>query len=174
MTTHFPRRSSNCARFAIALATIAVALLIPELACADSWTNRAGHVLTARLIAIQGDHVILQSTNTKAQSWRLPLASLKPADQQRAREQTGTVRLPSELQACLNQAEQDIHRAAQFLHGGRITPEQYAARCRKIQESFEGSGRQALMNCDRVPVKASLDSLLILLEHKATSLKDHL
>jgi hypothetical protein len=109
---------------------------------ADTWTNRAGHVIAARLVGIEGEQVVLQHTNGR--TWRLPLSSLHPADQQRAREQTGTEPIPSELSACLTQAQEDIHRAAQFLHRGKITPEEYAARCEAVRQRFEHLGRQAL------------------------------
>jgi len=132
--------------------------LVPVLsATADTWTNRAGHVITARLVAIEGEQIVLQHTNGR--TWRLPLSSLHPADQQRAREQTGTEPIPSELSACLTQAQEDIHRAAQFLHGGRITPEEYAARCEMVLQRFEHLGRQTLKDGGEKPDDKLLERL---------------
>ena len=113
-------------------------VLLSFSAEAESWTNRAGHVIRAQLVRIENDQVVLQYTNGR--SLRLPLSSLKPADQQRAREQFEEERLPSELKACLDQAQNDIQRAAQFLQGGKITRDEYAARCKKIKERFEYLG----------------------------------
>ena len=117
-------------------------LLLGLSANAEIWTNRAGHVITAQLVAVEGGQVILQHTNGR--TWRLPLSSLKPADQQRAREQTEMEQLPSELRACLTQAQEDIQRAALFLEGAKITRDEYAARCEKIKQRFEYLGLQAL------------------------------
>lgn len=117
-------------------------LLLPLSVAAETWTNQAGQVVIARLVALAGEQAILQSTNGRM--WRLPLSSLKPADQQRAREQTGTERLPSELRTCLIQAQEDFQRAAQFLQGGKITREQYAARCEQVLERFDRFALQIL------------------------------
>jgi hypothetical protein len=139
------------------ISAVCLGLLSSLSASADTWTNRAGHVLTARLVAIQGEHLILQHANGR--TWRLPLSSLKPADQQRAREQTGTEPLPSELRALLNQAEEDIQRAAQFLQGGKITREEYEARCQQIRQRFEHLARQALKDRGQQSDLAILDRL---------------
>ncbi len=88
-----------------------------------------------------------------------PSSSLKPADRIRAREQTGTEQLPAGLKVPFDQAQADIQRAAQFLAGGRITPEEYAARCRKIKERFDSLGRQALQERGERAVTAVLDRL---------------
>jgi hypothetical protein len=117
------------------LLAVFLGLLTSLPASADSWTNRAGRALTARLLAIEGEQVVLQNTNGR--TWRLALASLNSADQQRARAQVGSEPLPSELKACLNQAKEDIQRAAQFLQGGKITREEYATRCQRIKQRFE-------------------------------------
>ena len=144
-------------RETLSLAAIYVTLMIALPAGGDTWTNRAGHVLTARLVAIEGDQVVLQQTNGMTR--RLPLSSLKPTDQQRAREQTGVEPLPSELSACLNQAQEDIRRAAQFLQGGKITAAEYAARCQQIKQRFEHLGRQALEGRGAQPDPALLERL---------------
>ncbi len=120
------------------LSLLCLGLLAAPLANADTWTNQAGHVVNARLVAIKGEHVVLEQASGR--TIRLRLSSLKPADQQRAREQTGTEALPSELQACLHQAQEDIRRAAQFLQGGKITREEYVDRCEKIKLRFEHLG----------------------------------
>lgn len=130
----------------LGLAAVCLGWLIVNTAGADTWTNRAGHVLTARLVAMEGGQVLLQSTNAGGRTWRLPLTSLMPADQQRARALTGPQPIPSELSACLSQAEEDTLRAARFLRGGRITREQYATRCEQIQQRFDHLGRQVLKN----------------------------
>ena len=108
----------------------------------ETWTNLAGHVVTARLAGIAGEHILLQNTNGRI--WRVPLSSLRPADRQRAWDQTGTEPLPGDLKIPLEQAQEDINRAAQFLQGGKINREEYAARCQKLKERFEHLSRQAL------------------------------
>jgi len=124
---------------------------------AETWTNRAGHVINAQLVEVKGDQVILRHTNGR--TWRLPLSSLNPADQRRARRQTETEQVPSELQACLKQAQDDIERSARFLEGGRITREEYVRRCRKIRERFEYLARQGLKLEGKQPDPALLDRL---------------
>jgi hypothetical protein len=109
---------------------------------ADTWTNQAGHVLTARLIALEGEKVVLQQANGR--TLRLPLASLTPADQERARAQTGTESVPPELRPLLRQAEDDIRRAALFLEGGKINRDEYGARCEQVKQRFEFLGTEAL------------------------------
>jgi hypothetical protein len=128
----------RCMRFA----AVCLGLLLALPAHADTWTNAAGHVITAKLVAIEGGQVLLQNTNGR--TWRLPLTSLKPADRQRAREQAGTEPLPNDLKIPFEQAQEDIHRAAQFLHGGKITREEYATRCETLRQRFEHLGQQAL------------------------------
>ena len=108
----------------------------------ETWTNLAGHVVTARLAGIAGEHIRLQNTNGRI--WRVPLSSLRPADRQRAWDQTGTEPLPGDLKIPLEQAQEDINRAAQFLQGGKFTREEYAARCQTIKQRFEYLGLQAL------------------------------
>ncbi len=136
-----PRRPSTLPNWTFAVA-LSLGLAAGVAARADTWTNLAGQVLTARLAAIEGEHVLLQATNGRL--WRVPLASLRPADRQRARELTGTEPVPTDLKIPLDQAQEDITRAAQFLQGGKITREEYAARCEKIKQRFEYLGLQAL------------------------------
>jgi hypothetical protein len=124
---------------------------------AETWTNVAGQVVTARLVDIQGDHVLLQRTNGR--TWRVPLSSLKPADRIRARAQTGTEQLPAELRIPLEQAQADIQRAAQFLEGGKITREEYAARGQTIKQRFEYFVRQALKDRGEKSDEALLERL---------------
>ena len=146
---------------------ICLGLLIGSSVYADSWTNRAGHVLSADLVSIDGEHVILRGTNGRIR--RLPLSSLKPSEQQRAIRQSGTEPLPSELTACFSQAQEDIRRAAQFLHGGRITPENYAVRCQAIIKRFECLACKALEE-----QKAPNDRVLLkLLKKKLTGEQQH-
>jgi hypothetical protein len=134
-----------------------VSLAAGFAARAETWTNVAGQVVTARLVGIQGEHVLLQRANGR--TLRVPLSSLKPADRVRAREQTGTEQLPAELKIPLDQARADIQRAAQFLEGGKITREEYAARCQKIQQRFEYFVRQALKDRGEKSDEALLERL---------------
>jgi hypothetical protein len=119
-------------------------LALGATARADTWTNVAGHVLTAKLLAVEDGQALLQETNGHIR--RVPLTSLKPADQKRAGAQTGTEPLPASLKVPFEQAQEDINRAAQFLEGGRITREQYAARCQAIKRRFEHFSQQAVQN----------------------------
>lgn len=77
----------------------------------------------------------------------------------------GSEPLPSELTACFSQALEDIRRTAQFLHGGRITSEQYAVRCQAIIKRFECLGTEALKE-QKVP------NTQVLLEQLKQRLKD--
>jgi hypothetical protein len=126
------------------VAAVWVGLAFGVAARADTWTNVAGHVVTAKLLAIEGGRMLLQDTNGRIR--RVPLSSLKPADRERAWAQTGIEPLPADLKIPLEQAQEDINRAAQFLQGGRITHEQYAARCQTIKQRFEHFSQQALKN----------------------------
>jgi len=124
---------------------VVLVVLLGELpAQSETWTNQVGHVLTARLVAIEGGQVVLQPPTGRTR--RVPLASLRPADQERARAQTATERVPSELRACLNQAEEDIGRAGRFLAAGRISPDEYTDRCRQITRRFESLGAEVLQH----------------------------
>jgi hypothetical protein len=109
---------------------------------ADTWTNQAGHVLTGWLVAIDGEKVVLQQANGR--TLRLPLASLAPADQERARALTGNETVPPALRPFLSQAVDDIRRAAMFLEGGKINREEYDARCGQIKQRFELLATEAL------------------------------
>ncbi|HOX59959.1 MAG TPA: hypothetical protein P5205_21945 [Candidatus Paceibacterota bacterium] len=115
----------------------------------ETWTNLAGKVIAAKLVGVQSEQVLLQRPN--GHILRLPLSSLKPEDRIRAREQSGTERLPAELKTPLEQAKTDIQRAAQFLQGGKITREEYAARCEKVKQRFEHLARQALKDRGEAP-----------------------
>jgi hypothetical protein len=158
--------SSFAARWSLVLLLAVVPVLSAN---ADTWTNRAGHVLHARLVAIEGEQIVLQRATTNGRTWRLPLASLKPADQQRARAQAGVAPIPSELRACLSQAEEDIQRAAKFLQGGRITREQYAARWGSIRQRFDYFGWQVLKDRSEQSRVALLTSLRQRLDEMALS-----
>lgn len=129
------------ARWAVA---VWLGLAFAVTAAADTWTNVAGHVLTARLLAVEDGQALLQVTNGHIR--RVPLTSLKPADQKRAEAQTGTEPLPAGLKTPFEQAQEEINRAAQFLQGGRITRAQYTVRCQTIKQRFEHFGQQALQN----------------------------
>ena len=124
---------------------------------ADTWTNRAGHTLSATLVAIEGEQIVLRQADGRTR--RLPLSSLTPADQERAKAQTRSEPLPSELRTCLAQAREDIHRAAQFLHGGKISREEYAERCRQIARRFESLALQSLRERGQPPNHAPLELL---------------
>jgi hypothetical protein len=153
-----------------AVAAVWLGLQAAATADAETWTNRAGHVINARLVGIEGGQVILQSVGTNGRTWRLPLTSLKPADQQRARAQSGTEPVPSDLKACLNQAEEDIRRAAQFLQGGRVSREEYEARCKKICTRFEEFGRAILKERRTESNTPMLDRLRVRLDQTAIDL----
>jgi hypothetical protein len=108
-------------------------------------------------VAIEGEQIVLRHADGRTR--RLPLSSLTPADQERATAQTRSEPLPSELRTCLAQAREDIHRAAQFLHGGKISREEYAERCRQIARRFESLGRQSLREQGRQSNHTSLELL---------------
>jgi hypothetical protein len=125
---------------------------------ADTWTNLAGQTVTAKLVALEGDQVLLQQTN--GHTLHVPLSSLKPTDRARARKNAGIdQQVPAALQALLDQAQTDIQRAAQFLAGGKITREEYAVRCVTIKHRFEYLGREALKEIGMSPTSANLDRL---------------
>lgn len=119
------------------------------VASAETWTNQAGKVIAGKLLRLEGEQAVLQRTN--GHLLRVPLSSFTPADQVRAREQTGTEKFPAELRAPLEQAEADIRRAAQFLQGGKISREDYLARCEKIKQRCESLARQALKDRGQSP-----------------------
>jgi hypothetical protein len=91
------------------------------------------------------------------------------ADRQRAREQTGTEPLPGDLKIPFEQAREDINRAAQFLHDGKITREEYATRCGTLKQRFEHLGRQALKDRGEPSDAAILDRLKQRLDQSAQS-----
>jgi hypothetical protein len=109
---------------------------------ADTWTNQAGQVLTARLVAVDGEKVVLQPANGR--TLHLPLASLAPADQERVRALTGNETVPPVLRPFFTKAEDDIQRAAMFHAGGKINREEYDARCEQIKQWFEVLAAEAL------------------------------
>ncbi len=132
---------------------VGLGLAAGKAAGADTWTNVAGHVVSARLLAVENEQALLQTTNGRLQ--RVLLASLKPADRERARAQTGFEPLPAGLKALFEQAQQDIQRAAQFLHGGKITRDQFKAHCQTVRQRFEHFALQGLKE-DGAPADPSI------------------
>ncbi len=100
------------------------------------------------------------------------LTSLTPTDRQRAKAQTGTEPLPTDLKIPLEQAQEDIKRAAQFLQSGMVTREEYAARCQTIKERFEHLGCQALKDRGESSDTGILERLKQRLDQAKLSLKD--
>lgn len=147
----------------------AIGFLLP-LCAAETWTNQAGHVLIARLIAVEGEQIVLQNTNGR--TWRLPLASLSPADQQRARSMKGSEPVPSDLSACLAQAEEDVRHAAQFLKGGKINQEAYKTRCGQIRQRFDSQCRAFFKERGEPPKEALLTRLTQRLDKLVDELKN--
>jgi hypothetical protein len=118
------------------------ALLLAISVRAETWTNRAGHVIQATALSINENQLLMQ--DAKGKRFHIRLTSLAPADQQRAARLLKPADLPVEIKAPLAQAQQDIERAAQFMHGGKISAEQYNAQCRKIKERFHTLATEAL------------------------------
>ncbi len=150
------------------LALFCVGLLSALAANADTWTNLAGHVVTASLVGVEGDQITLQNTNGR--TWRIPLSSLNPADRQRALEQTETEPLPAGLRVPFDQATDDIRHAAQFLQGGKISRDAYLARCEQLIARFELLALQDFKDRGGQPDRALLDRLkrrLLREQHRA-------
>ena len=133
-------------------------LLLGVAARAESWTNRAGHVVNATAFSIRDGQVLMRDANGKR--FHIRLASLVPADQQRALRLLKPAELPVEIKTPLAHAHQDIERSAQFMHGGKITAEQYAAQCRKIKARFQTLATQALKNRSQSTVGTGLVAAL--------------
>ena len=109
---------------------------------AELWTNVAGQAISAKLLSVHGEYALLQRTNGLV--FRVPFASLTSECRLRAKKSGSIDKLPAELRIPFEQAQADIDRAAQFLHGNKITREDYALRCLRIRQRFENLGQEAL------------------------------
>lgn len=133
---------------------LGLALLVVPFPRAETWTNRAGHTLTAQCVGVEGQQVLLRFANGRVR--RIPLASLKPADQARALAQSDAEPLPSELRAILEQAAADLERTTRFLQDGRITREDFDAQHAWLGERLIRLGRQILIDRGEPPDPARL------------------
>jgi hypothetical protein len=96
---------------------------------AESWTNQAGRVIEARFESLDGDQVTLVRTN--GARVRMPLSSLRMADQQRVRRQTGRSMAPPFVHSAYRDARSIIDQferlpAARQTEAARIGAERMA------------------------------------------------
>jgi hypothetical protein len=108
---------------------------------AETWTNAAGKVLTARLEGVRDGRVSLCLPSGRSLS--LPLSSLSLAGQERALRLTGQEPPPKDADLFFKQAKQDLHQAALLRQAGKITPTQYSQRSGQILSRFEWLTRHA-------------------------------
>ena len=98
-----------------------------------SWTNKAGHILTAVPVELKGTQVVFKRGTAFL---TYPLSVFLPAEQKRLKTALGVATVPAELVDAQTLAQRVLKRL-QVLHaGGRLSDEAYSAECIKVRQSF--------------------------------------
>lgn len=98
-----------------------------------SWTNKAGHVLSAVPVALEGTQV--QFTN-QTQTFTYPLSVFTDSEQARLKAVFGCVEIPGELSAAYA-SEQRLLKRLNILHAaGKISDQEYKEQRERARRSF--------------------------------------
>ena len=116
-------------------------LLSAAVAAADMWTNRAGRVFSARLVAVDdaGATFVFPedgATNT------LPLAKLSKDSRRRACDLFDFAPVPPRLAATFNRAVSDLKRIRDLQEDGVLTAEKAAQRRASVIKVFSDICRE--------------------------------
>ena len=128
---------------------IALALFGPAIgpAAAGSWTNAAGHAIAADLIEVKGQVAVFRLADDAR--LELPLASLAPADRQRALREKGSLVVPDGVRPEYDLCVRTLQRLAQLRDAARLNPEQYAAQRETALAQFRSAcARQGIPEAD--------------------------
>lgn len=98
-----------------------------------SWTNKAGHVLTAVPVELKGAQVVFKKGTA---SLTYPLSAFLPTEQERLKAALGVVAVPAELVDAQALAQRVIKRLQVLNAGGRLSDEAYSDECAKARQSF--------------------------------------
>ena len=98
-----------------------------------TWTNQAGHVLSAVPIELKGTQVVFKKgTNTVT----YPLTVFLPAEQKRLKDTLGIVEVPAGLRDAQAQTQRILKRLQVLHEAGRLTDEAYQDKCATARQSF--------------------------------------
>ena len=122
-------------------ALFAACLLSAAVAAADMWTNRAGRVFSARLVAVDdaGATFVFPedgATNT------LPLAKLSKGSRRRACDLFDFAPVPPRLAATFNRAVSDLKRIRDLQEDGVLAAEKAAQRRASVIKVFSDICRE--------------------------------
>ncbi len=113
-----------------------------SMAQAGSWTNKAGHVLSAEPVAIKGSQVLFKNG---VQSVSYPLSVFLPSEQNRLKAALEIVEIPNELKDAYAFAQRTLKRLRLLYAEGKMSDEAYNAGCAKARCLFLEKGT-ALVN----------------------------
>ena len=103
------------------------------LAQAGSWTNKAGHVLSAEPVAVKGSQVLFQQ-GSKTVSY--PLSVFPPSEQSRLKADLGVVEVPNGLKDAHAMAQRTLKRLRVLHADGKMSDKAYSEGCAKAQRRF--------------------------------------
>ena len=112
------------------------------LAQTGSWTNKAGHVLSAEPVEIKGSQVLFKKG---AQTVSYPLSVFLPSEQNRLKASLEIVEIPIELKDAYVLAQRTLKRLRLLHAEGKMSDEAYHAACAKARCLFFDKGT-VLMN----------------------------
>jgi hypothetical protein len=102
-----------------------------------SWTNQAGHVLSAVPVELKGSQVVFQKGSA---SVTYPLSVFLPAEQTRLKAALGIVEVPPGLVEAHALAQRVLKRLETFHTEGRLSDEAYQKDCAKVRQTFREKG----------------------------------
>lgn len=103
------------------------------IAQSGSWTNQAGHVLSAVPVEIKGMQIVFRKG---AESVVYPLSVFLPSEQKRLKDALGIVEVPPGLADAHAQAQRMLKRLHLLHAGGRLSDEAYRDACSKACQGF--------------------------------------
>lgn len=102
---------------------------------AESWTNAAGRVIEARALELEGETLVLE--DVRGHVLRLPLHSLAPGDQERAKSLFGPYEPPRALKLDYLRLRSQMERAEFLLRHDRIDAEEFRRVRQDMRVDFE-------------------------------------
>jgi hypothetical protein len=114
---------------------VALFLLLFQNALAQggSWTNKAGHVLFAVPVELNGAQVVFKKDSS---SVVFPLSVFLPAEQKRLKAALGAVDVPAGLADAQAQMQRLLKRLNVLREAGRLSEEAHRDACAKARASF--------------------------------------
>jgi hypothetical protein len=117
------------------LAFIACALALSAgLARADSWTNKAGHVLSAKPVSLKGSLVVFEEGERIV---TCPLAVFLPAEQRRLKDALGIVEIPDGLKDAHALRQRTLTRLRLLHDEQKLSDEEYTAQGAKTHKVYQ-------------------------------------